>query len=324
MLNPEEFIGSYSKIGVAHTANESIRTKSASGGFITTLLLNALKRGLIDGAIVTINEGLEQKVVLAMTPDDIIKSAGNKYLQFPLNAHLTKLFDKKGRFAVVALPCQINGLRRLENIQSDLERKIVVRIGVFCTHVVSVNGMLYLLKLMGIEKEDVEELRYKTKMFGTTGLYVRTINGEESFVPLKKYYTNFFDFFFIPLGCIKCNDMTAEDSDISVGKALFLGSSSDNPGYSLFIVRTEVGKKFLDEANEDLVIKSDVDPELVIKSQPYYSIKKGKAIGGVKDRLTVYLYKVIRKLGHIISTKDTLHFLIRIWVKVFGVLRGLK
>ena len=104
----------------------------------------------------------------------MLSAAGSKYIQIPLNACLGEVIKNNGRFAVVGLPCHINGLRRLEDFNSELKEKIVLRMGLFCNHAVNYKGMVFLLNEIGVKPKDLIELRYRAKMKGTTDLYVKT------------------------------------------------------------------------------------------------------------------------------------------------------
>lgn len=316
MSCPEEFIGSYISVGYGYTTEEGIRRASASGGLVTALILNALRRGIIDGALVTVNEGVEQRVILARTYSEVLKSSGSKYMQLPFNACLTELMREEGRFAVVALPCQIRGLRKLEVLQRDLKDKIAVRIGLVCSHAAAPSGISYLLSLLDVEPKDVSDLKYRAKMFNSVGFYLRTTHGKEVFVPAKVYYGKFFSFFFIPRGCMQCTDMTAEAADISIGNIAFMDESL---GYSFFIIRTDEGEKFFEKAmDENIVAGTDIDPWKIIKSQPYYRIKKGKAIRAA-DNLLIPTYKIARRLGYVASSRKKLHFVMCLWAWLCGV-----
>jgi len=64
-------------------AKASIEIKNAqNGGVVTAILANAFDEGLIDGAIVMVDDKwtLEPESYLALSKEDVLKSAGSKYL----------------------------------------------------------------------------------------------------------------------------------------------------------------------------------------------------------------------------------------------------
>lgn len=310
----EKLIGEYLGCGVAYSTNETVRKGASSGGLVSALLVTMLRKGFIDGVLVVRNDGLEQRGVVARTEGEITSAAGSKYLQIPLNAFLGELIKEDGRFAVIGLPCHLMGLRKLETLNPRLKDKIVLKIGLFCSHAVTYNGMAFLLDALGAKPEEVSELRYRAKMQGTTGLYVRTLNGKDRFIPLSKYWRKFFNFFFIPEGCMGCEDLTAESSDISVGDAWGFGET-ERFGLSLFITRSEAGEKVLGlTVSEGLVKVRMVDPEVVVRSQKYLLRKKTKQMGTTK-KVVGYTYRMMQIIGNLASKKEKCHPLLKMWLK---------
>ena len=64
-------------ISLARMINEDLRLKSTSGGAVTAILLGALNRGMIDGAVLVgmdPSEPYKARVKIASTEEDIIRS----------------------------------------------------------------------------------------------------------------------------------------------------------------------------------------------------------------------------------------------------------
>jgi len=313
-MSREELIGKYLSCGVAYSKDEGTRKEATSGGLVSTLLITMLRRGFIDGVLVVRNDGLEQKGVLARTEDEIMAAAGSKYLQIPLNAFLGEVIKENGKFAVVGLPCHLRGLRKLEALNPNLKSKIVLKIGLFCSHAIAYNGMAFLLDALGVKREEVTDLRYRAKMQDTTGLYVKTLNGKDRFIPSSKYWGKFFNFFFIPEGCMNCEDLTAEASDISVGDAWGF-EETERLGLSLFITRSEAGEKALNiTVSEGLSEVRMVNPEVVVRSQRYLKVKKRKRMRTPK-KLVGYTYRMMQIMGNFVSKNEMCHPLLRMWLK---------
>jgi coenzyme F420 hydrogenase subunit beta len=310
----EELIGKYLSCGVAYSTDSKTRKEATSGGLVSSLLVILLRRGLIDGVLVVRNDGLKQMGVLARTEDEIMAAAGSKYLQIPLNAFLGEIIKENGKFAVVGLPCHLRGLRKLEALNPNLKSKIVLKIGLFCSHAVTYNGMTFLLDTLGVKLEEVTDLRYRAKMQDTTGLYVRTLNGKDLFIPSRKYWGKFFNFFFIPEGCMNCEDLTAEESDISVGDAWGF-EETERLGLSMFITRSEAGEKALNiTVSEGLAEVRSVNPEVVVRSQRYIKVKKRKRMQPPK-KLLGHTYHTMQIIGNFISKNEICHPILRMWLK---------
>jgi len=314
-MSPElrELIGEYLWCGVAYSRDEGLRGRATAGGLVTSLLIATLRRKRGEGALVVENEGLEQKVRVTGDEGEIISAMGSKYLQIPLNAALRELLQMDGRFIFVGLPCHLKGLKKLESINPGLRERIILKIGLFCGHAVSRDGMGFLLNALGIRPEEIAELSYRKKMHGTTGLYVKTQGGFEVFIPSSKYWRLFFNLFFIPWGCLYCEDMTAEHSDISVGDAWgFEGAGY--PGLSLFIVRSRRGERAIKDAlSEGLIEVERVDPRDVVRSQRYLMVKKRRMMRGL-GRAVGYAYHVAQVVGASLSESRWAQPLLRVWL----------
>jgi len=129
---------------------------------------------------------------------------------------------ENGRFAVVGLPCHIQGIRKAEKVCETLEKRTVLHIGLMCSHTVNFFGTEFILEKMRIQKERVSELSYRGR--GWPGsMLIQARNCSNLTIPLigswNAYWSIFSSFFFTPLRCIMCPDQTNELADISIGDA---------------------------------------------------------------------------------------------------------
>ena len=164
---PEDvLIGNYLNCYIGHSTDYDIRYNSASGGLVTQLLIFALEEGIIDGALVTRmkkDNPLEPEPFIAGTKEEIIEASRSKYCPVPANIALKEILESKEgeRFAVVGLPCHIHGIRKAEIINKKLKEKIVLHIGIFCSHAPNFWGTELLLERMSIKREEVIKLDYR-------------------------------------------------------------------------------------------------------------------------------------------------------------------
>jgi len=309
------FIGRYINCWVGQSTDESIRKRASSGGIVSALLISALKEKMINGALVTKSCGVKPKVFLAESESEIRSASGSKYCPVSLVTSLRKITAKEGKFAVVGLPCHIRAIRRLEVLNKEMKDKIILHVGLFCSHSVSFSGTSFLLGNLGIKLEDVLELEYRAKLGRNTGMLVRTKDGCKKFIPLKRYWNRFFMFFFVPFHCLKCHDATAELADISVGDAWLTElRTAGGVEHCVFITRNNAGEKLVRSAIGKSMIKCQKsDSETVIRSQQMFLHLK-KRIG-----LLAFCYLTFLTVCSFISLKLRLYSLLRIWVRVFGV-----
>ena len=238
-------VGNHLECYVGHSTDEAIRYNSASGGIATQLLVYAIEKGLIDGALVTRmsrENPLMPEAFLARTVEEVIAASKTKYCPVAVNTGLREILKEKGRFAVVGLPCHIHGVRKAERIFKVLNKRIVLRIGLLCSHMVSFEGVDLLLAKLHIPKESVSELTYRGE--GWPGsMSISTLNGSTRRLPLigswYAYWPVFSSFFFTPMRCTMCPDQAGELADVSLGDAWLPELKSEKSGESLIVIRTK-------------------------------------------------------------------------------------
>jgi coenzyme F420 hydrogenase subunit beta len=225
-----------------------------SGGAVTAILANALDEGLID-AIVTVTEDrwtLRPSSVTITKTDVLIRQAGSRYSWWvPLLAALkyAAIEHKYKRIAVIGLPCAVQAVARMRDSDNDLlkpyGKAIRLVIGLFCTETFDYNSLIVgkLKNHYNLEPHEIKKLNVKAK------LEVLKQDGTSAIVPLSELETC------IRKGCYFCTDFTAVLSDISAGA---VGSPA---GSTTLIIRTQIGKGFVDSAvrNGKLVVTKGVE-----------------------------------------------------------------
>lgn len=253
-------IGPYNYLGSAHAADPQIREAGSAGGVVTALLLSALERGLIDGALVVghdSNRPTHPRAMLARTPEEIRAAAQSKYCLVPVNALLKQAQYRKDRLAVVALPCQAHGIRLAQVLNLSITRQISLVIGIFCGCNLTYEGTAHLLGKLGISADEVTKLEHRGGSW-PGGFRARCRDGREAFVP-KHHYT-YLNLMYAPQGCWYCPDLAAEFADLSVGD-YWLGEVQ---GSSMVIGRTAAGQTLLAGAVEQ--------GHIVTESIPYSKV----------------------------------------------------
>jgi len=285
------------------------RRRGASGGVATELLLQALDDSLADWVVVSGGDHLFPWPVATKEREFIEDSAGSIYTQnISTPAYIADLCRNGGHCAVVGLPCQIRALRALEEKDPELKEKVALHVGLFCSHAVEKDGMLLLLKAMGVTNlDEIESVRYRAKapVTGRTGLQVKT-RDREYFISLSRYWSRYFNFFYIPQKCWQCRDLANEEADISLGDAWRLEEHSN-----VIIPRTEIGGLVLANAVRSRRIEmTPVPSAMVVNGQRFFlSLKKN---GATPMTAT---YRAVRRVGHEMTSRGYLRPLVELWVK---------
>jgi coenzyme F420 hydrogenase subunit beta len=265
-------IGNYINCYVGYADDYKIRYNASSGGIVTQLLMYALESRIIDGALVTRmkkDDPLKPEPFIARTKEELMEATGSKYCPVPIGLPLSYILqtEQNEKFAVVGLPCQIRAIKNAERIHRKLQEKIVLHIGLFCDHVPNFLATKIFLQRLGIREEDINELKYRGG--GWPGFMKISLKTGKTYKVAEPLYWRFLGLdFFIPRGCLLCNDALNELADISVGDAWLPEFSSDKLGTSIIIVRDLTGKNIVENAEKLGKIKIiDISYKKVIQSQ---------------------------------------------------------
>jgi coenzyme F420 hydrogenase subunit beta len=307
-------LGNYLNCYTGFSNDSDIRFSSSSGGIVSTLLIHALQKGLIDGALVTrMNEHnpLLPEPFIARTEEEILKAGGSKYCPVPANIAIKTILENKGRYAVVGLPCHIQGIRKAEEINKVLREKISLHIGIFCANSVSFHGTEYILKKAKIEKSDVLTISYRGD--GWPGYLKMKLKRKNDIYKIEYgiYSDNYF-LAFAPWRCKVCIDHTAELTDISCGDAwLPEFTKTCNAGTSVIICRTYQGINLIKNILDSNKIHLDNTSAIkIVESQG--GIQSKKRIVGVRMKFAHILAQKRPIYGQIIFQYKKIDILIAI------------
>ena len=237
----DEF-GVYRRLAVGQATDGRILKVSQDGGIVTTLLLFALEKGLIDGAFVSgVNEGKPFFPVpkLATTPAEILAGSGTRYFYSPNLLALTEAVEqKKTSIGFVGTPCQIRALRKMQMAKLKCASMVKFLIGLMCSECFIYKGLIekHVHGTLGINPNDITKMNIKGKMNITTNTGIQAIPLAE----IKQYARQ---------NCRFCSDFSSEFADISTGG---LGLE----GWTFTIIRTEKGEELFSSAEKAGVVKA--------------------------------------------------------------------
>ncbi len=239
----DEFLGVYTELFAAKSSIDG-----QDGGMATALLLSGFEKGLFDAAIVVKRTvGYKAEAIIAETADDILNARGTKYSRVKMMSKVGELVEKgKKRIAIVGTPCEVRTGRKIQqqllSKYPDLEITIV---GLFCFEAFDYDKLKEEIKrFLGVDLDKAEKTQIQK------GKFIVRIGENEYSAKVKEFHDA------IQGGCAYCNDFVARLADVSVG------SVGSKDGYSTVIVRSDKGKKLLE--NVDFV-KGDCNKEDVIK-----------------------------------------------------------
>jgi coenzyme F420 hydrogenase subunit beta len=284
-----EGLGNYRRILLAQAADPKLRQLGHGGGVVTTLLTNAIERGIIDSAIVSqaeTNVPIKPKALVGEVPDDVFAAVGSKF--FPSSvarAYGSAVYEYgKANIAFVGVPCHVSALRKLEAWEHKITGNLKVIIGLFCFWTLSFGHLLdFLLKNYNIKPDEIKRLDILKE------LIVQTDKGTVT-VPLSEVQPN------ILTSCETCTDFTSELADLSVGSAYPLKE------WSTVIIRTKAGEDFFYSAVEAGVINTGVielEPDAFSHVLEAAVQKRKSALKEISDMKEAYIPVPVRPLKEI-------------------------
>ena len=248
-------IGAYRTISSARTTEAAVAKVCTDGGVVTSLLRYALKKRLIQGALVSRKIGpFGRQPFLATSPDELIEAAGThfdevqhldefgkNYSTYSPTIQGIKIIGQRrlDRIALVGTPCQIYTVRKMQVLNILPADSIVFTIGLFCMKNFSFDAKARagLEKKLGVKISDIVKFNIKDDVI------VTTVKGEVLHLPFEAL-----DDIARP-ACMACPDFANEFADVSVGG---LGSPD---GYTTTVVRTGAGQKLYNGARHGRLIK---------------------------------------------------------------------
>jgi coenzyme F420 hydrogenase subunit beta len=228
---------------------------ASAGGAVSSLLLSALRYGLIDAALV-IGRDPDRPWVpvprLAATAAEIVDCAQATYCITP---NLQVLRDTRyERIALVGLACQIEAVQKMRNLGEGVVpavSKIAVTIELACASSTSRAGTEHLIEnRLRLPLTDVTRMRYRSGDYpGEFTVWDR--GGDQHRLPFHELVTEFKQF--KTFRCQACPDWWSGLADISVADGdpnIFRTSRNavQEPKASLLVTRTELGDAFVRRA----------------------------------------------------------------------------
>ncbi len=248
-------IGYYIEVYSARTKIKEIASICQDGGISSTCLYYLFEQGKIDYALGAkmSDDPWRPEPLLIKSKEDIISTAGTKYVNNPNLSLLNDLNENSKSIAVVGVPCQMQALlkSKIYNIGIPSLNNIEYRIGIFCMESFSYQSLLEICKTLNVDVKNVKKMDINKGKF-----FVYTKNGDELNVPIKDISH------LAREDCEVCYDLTSESADISIGS---IGSPS---GWNTLVIRTEKGKQLYNELLSNKLIESkpisEVKPGLTL------------------------------------------------------------
>jgi coenzyme F420 hydrogenase subunit beta len=253
--NNTTLLGNWTAVSSARATSQKIRNNATDGGVVTAMLVHLLEKKLIDGAIVARKIGpFNREAYFAVTREELVETAGSHYciskqvVQLErYDTYVTAITQLKKvldfdhlKIAFVGTPCQINSIRKMQELNILPAHVVKYTFGLFCYMNFSfgIRNRMEMEQKFNFSFNDVEKINIKD------GMVVQMRDGSKmniSFPHLREYAKP---------ACMVCPDFSNVYADISFGG---LGSLD---GYTTVLRRTEKGEEVYRNALKDGYIEA--------------------------------------------------------------------
>jgi coenzyme F420 hydrogenase subunit beta len=259
----EKTQGVLKKVYIGQWHDEKVLQAAGSGGVVTGLLIYALEKKLIDGAILAgPREGKPwlSQAVLATTPQEIINLAGSRYDSFPQLMGLHSVIEHNlSKIAIVGIPCRISALRKMELGGQKYKKwtdRIKFMLGLWCIGNFSRNGIEFLVEQrLGVPLEQVDTLKYRVRPFPGQLTVTTRSGGKQSMEWVSRNALSRMSGAFTLDSCQQCIDAQCDFADVSFGDPwghpIDQEAQKSGIGFTTALVRTRKADDLIISAQKD-------------------------------------------------------------------------
>ncbi len=240
ITDPIQLMGDF-KTGYVSNTNIPEVIGGQDGGTVTSLLCYLFDEHLIDAAIVTMKDPENPWNPVAQiitTKEDAIKSSGSIYSHSQtVEALMDAIRQDYRSIAFVGTPCNIDAVDKMMSSPAGMlkyfMRAHVLKLGLFCMDSFAPEALYSFFDKEGVDLKQVKKMDINKGKFH---LYY-----DPDKEPVKSYTIKQLDKF-KSSSCNFCTDLTAENSDISVG------SVGSGPNKNTVFARTGIGAEIIEDA----------------------------------------------------------------------------
>lgn len=284
--------GVVEEVMLAQSVTLERNQRASSGGLIKELLVALLEDPEVDGAIVlTEKGGLDYQPEIITSPTEVDSLPGSIYHNLPKDRVLTLLKENDGRFVLVGIPCEFEGiLQYVFSFAPELRERIHSTIGLLCGWQYNYHALRAICSYKGVEFDKIQHISYRGD--GPIGkLRVETPAGEMATSRRIDFaYQVAFDRTFNTPRCHLCVNHSNFLADIVVGDAWLPSTVGTRTGISLVVCRTPASAQLMERLEEaGRIVASRVSTEEIKESQKprvafgnfayaYAEYRKGKGL----------------------------------------------
>jgi coenzyme F420-reducing hydrogenase beta subunit len=242
-------LGRFEAAYVGHVAEARYRLDGSSGGMVTWVAAELMRRGLVDAVAHVVasddpqRDGRHFRYTLSRDAGALRAGAKSRYYPVEMSQVLSTILAEPGRYAVVGIPCFIKAVHLLRREHPVLRDRIRHTLGLFCGHMKSARFVESLAWQLGVAPADVERVEFRRKLpERPANWYNAALTTRTGEVASQDWWHladgDWGAGFFMDEACNWCDDVMAETADVSFGDAWVEPYSSDWQGTNVVVVRS--------------------------------------------------------------------------------------
>lgn len=254
-----------------YASDPEIRFCGSSGGAATALALFCLDRHEASGVLhigARPEAPLENTAVYSRSRMELVARTGSRYAPAAPCERLPWIQETSCPSVFIGKPCDVVALRKSEAVNSELEGKICLAISIFCAGTPATMGTYQILEALEVIPEETREFRYRG--CGWPGATMVTMMGDDGRTRQMTYEESWGNILSKcgQYRCRLCPDSTGEFADVSCGDPWYRELEPDEKGWSLVVVRTEKGRRIVQEARKAGYLElQKANPSILPRSQ---------------------------------------------------------
>ncbi|KHL26138.1 coenzyme F420 hydrogenase [Croceibacterium mercuriale] len=276
VLDPR--LGRVEQCHVGHVAEPGFRDNGSSGGMVSWVAAELLRRGLVDGVahVAPSDRVVEDRLFryrISRTAEELGQGAKSRYYPVDMAQVLDEIRRVPGRYAVIGIPCFIKAVHLARADDPVLEARVTHMLGLFCGHMKSARLVDSFAQQMGAEPAAVKAVNYRVKNADRPANWYRTQLSLSDGNAVEQDWWHLVEGdwgsgFFQNSACNFCDDVVAETADISFGDAWVEPYSSDGRGTNVVVTRSPQLLAIVNEAIGDgRLALEEVDTNFVADTQ---------------------------------------------------------
>lgn len=242
-------VGRFRSAWVGSVAESGFRAAGSSGGMVSWVAAELLRRGLVDGVAHVAATGDPQRdgrffrYRISRSEEEVRAGAKSRYYPVEMSEVIATIRSVPGRYAIVGIPCFIKAVQLLRREDPVIGERVRFTLGLFCGHMKSAHLVESFAGQMGVAVADIGQVDYRRKdprrpaSWYTAHLTLRdgrTVQRDWFDLAEGDWGSGFFQ----NGACNFCDDVVAETADISFGDAWVEPYSSDGRGTNVVIIRS--------------------------------------------------------------------------------------